>query len=192
MLTIEPKKTALVLIDVQKGTLSFPLTPHSASDLVSTAARLARHCRDAGALLVYVQVKFAQDFADRPQGQTDTPMMLPAGGFPADWADYAPEVAAIAPDLWITKRQWSAFHGTELDLQLRRRGITHIVLGGIATNFGVESTARDAWQNNYTVIVAEDACSSMPELHQFAIEKTLPRVSLVRSSAEVMQALSSA
>lgn len=189
MLTLHPKTTALVLIDVQKGTLGFPLTPHSAADLVATTAQLAKHCRDKGALLVYVQVKFGNDFADRPQGQTDTPMMLPAGGFPADWADYAPEVAATAPDLWITKRQWSAFHGTELDLQLRRRGITHIVLGGIATNFGVESTARDAWQNNYTVVVAEDACSSMPELHQFAIEKTLPRVSLLRSSTEVMVAL---
>src|SRR5882672_9247446 len=160
MLTLEPKKTALVLIDVQKATLGFPLTPHSATDLVATTARLARHCRDQGALLVYVQVKFAQDFADRPQGQTDTPMMLPTGGFPADWADYAPELAAIEPDFWIAKRQWSAFHGTELDLQLRRRGITHIVLGGIATNFGVESTARDAWQHNYAVLVAEDACTS--------------------------------
>ncbi len=114
---------------------------------------------------------------------------MPPGGLPADWSEYAPELAAIAPDLWIVKRQWSAFHGTELDLQLRRRGITHIVLGGIATNFGVESTARDAWQNNYTVVVAEDACSSMPELHKFAIEKTLPRVSLIRSSAEIIAAL---
>jgi nicotinamidase-related amidase len=186
---LAPERTALVLIDVQKGTLGFPLQPHSAADLISTAAKLARACRDAGALVVYVQVKFAKDFADRPHGVTDTPMMLPTGGLPSDWADYPPELAAIAPDLWITKRQWSAFHGTELDLQLRRRGITTILLGGIATNFGVESTARDAWQNDYSVVVVEDACSSMPELHRFAIEKTLPRVSVVRSSAEVIAAL---
>ncbi|HVZ01056.1 MAG TPA: hydrolase [Dongiaceae bacterium] len=186
---LAPDRTALVLIDMQKGTLGFPLAPHSGADLVATTTRLARHCRAAGALLVYVQVKFAANFADRPHGATDTPMMLPPGGFPADWADYAPELAAVEPDVWITKRQWSAFHGTELDLQLRRRGITHVVLGGIATNFGVESTARDAWQNDYSVVVAEDACSSMPELHRFAIEKTLPRVSLVRSSAEVIAAL---
>jgi nicotinamidase-related amidase len=187
---LAPERTALVLIDVQKGTLGFPLQPHSAGDVVATAAKLAKACRAAGMLLVYVQVKFAKDFADRPHGATDTPMMLPSGGFPADWADYAPELQAIEPDLWITKRQWSAFHGTELDLQLRRRGISTILLGGIATNFGVESTARDAWQNDYSVVVVEDACSSMPELHRFAIEKTLPRVSVVRSSAEVMQALS--
>jgi nicotinamidase-related amidase len=193
MLTLDAKRTALILIDVQKGTLGFPLQPHAASDLTATTSRLARHCREAGALLVYVRVAFAADYADRPGGQTDTPMLLPPGGLPAEWSQYAPELEAIAPDLWITKRHWSAFHGTELDLQLRRRGITHVIFGGIATNFGVESSARDAWQNNYTVVIAEDGCSSVgPELHKFAIEKTLPRVSLVRSSAEILAALGAA
>jgi nicotinamidase-related amidase len=190
MLTLDAKKTALVLIDVQKGTLGFNLSPHPAADLVAVNARLAQQARKAGALLAYVRVAFAADYADRPGGQTDTPMILPPGGMPADWSEYAPEVAATAPDLWITKRHWSAFHGTELDLQLRRRGVTHVVFGGIATNFGVESSARDAWQNNYTVVIAEDGCSSVgPELHRFAIEKTLPRVALVRSSAEIVAAL---
>ncbi|MDQ7246723.1 hydrolase [Dongia sedimenti] len=193
MLTLDAKRTALVLIDVQKGTLGFNLSPYTPAGIVATSAKLAQASRKAGALLVYVRVVFATDYADRPQGLTDTPMILPPGGMPADWSDYAPEVAAIAPDLWIAKRQWSAFHGTELDLQLRRRGITHTIFGGIATNFGVESSARDAWQNNYTVVVAEDACSSVgPDLHKFAIEKTLPRVSLVRSSAEIVAALAGA
>jgi nicotinamidase-related amidase len=190
MLTLDAKRTALILIDVQKGTLGFNLSPYSPAEIVATSTRLAAQSRKAGALLVYVRVAFAADYADRPQGMTDTPMILPPGGMPADWSEYAPEVAAVAPDLWITKRHWSAFHGTELDLQLRRRGITHAIFGGIATNFGVESSARDAWQNNYTAIIAEDACSSVgPDLHQFAIEKTLPRVSLIRSSDEVIAAL---
>jgi nicotinamidase-related amidase len=190
MLTLDATRTALILIDVQKGTLGFTLSPYSPADVVATSTKLAAQSRKAGALLVYVRVTFAADYADRPQGTTDVPMILPPGGMPAEWSEYAPEVAAIAPDLWITKRQWSAFHGTELDLQLRRRGVTHVVFGGIATNFGVESSARDAWQNNYTVVVAEDACSSVgPDLHKFAIEKTLPRVSLVRSSDEIVAAL---
>jgi nicotinamidase-related amidase len=190
MLTLDAKKTALVLIDVQKGTLGFPLSPYSAADLIAVNTRLAQQARKAGAFLVYVRVSFASDYSDRPQGKTDVPMILPPGGLPADWSDYAPEVAAVAPDLWIIKRQWSAFHATELDLQLRRRGITHVIFGGIATNFGVESSARDAWQNNYTAVIAEDACSSVgPDLHKFAIEKTLPRVSLVRSSTEIAAAL---
>jgi len=190
MLTLDAKRTALVLIDVQKGTLGFNLSPHAPEQIVATSAKLAQACRQTGALLVYVRVAFAADYADRPQGLTDTPMILPPGGMPKDWSDYAPEVAAIVPEIWIAKRHWSAFHGTELDLQLRRRGVTHAIFGGIATNFGVESSARDAWQNNYTVVIAEDACSSVgPDLHQFAIEKTLPRVSLIRSSAEVIAAL---
>ena len=92
-------------------------------------------------------------------------------------------------DVVITKRQWSAFHGTELDLQLRRRGVTTVVIGGVMTNFGMGSTARDAWQHNYAVVVAEDACSSLnPDMHRFAVENILPRVARVRSSAAIAAA----
>jgi len=95
------------------------------------------------------------------------------------------------PHILITKRSWSAFYGTSLDLELRRRGISHIVVGGIATNFGVESTARDGWQGNYTVIVAEDATSTFSqEMHDFAMKNTLPRCALVRTSDEIIVALS--
>ena len=185
-----PEQTALVLVDMQQGTLGFPLAPHPADALTATAVKLAQQFRAAGATLVYVRVAFSPGYVDRPHGATDTPMMLPPGGLPPEWSEYAPDLAAIAPDVWITKRHWSGFHGTELDLQLRRRGITQVVLGGIATNFGVESTARDAWQNDYSVLIAEDACSSVgPDLHAFAIEKTLPRIGVVRSSSEILAAL---
>jgi nicotinamidase-related amidase len=120
----------------------------------------------------------------------DASMPLPPGGFPAEFSEWAPEIAALNADVIITKRQWGAFHGTELDLQLRRRGINTIVLGGIATNFGVESTAREAWQHNYAVIIAEDACTSMSaEMHQFSIENILPRLARVRSTNEILEAL---
>ena len=93
----------------------------------------------------------------------------------------------------ITKRQQGAFHGTELDLQLRRRGVTTIVLAGIATNFGVEQTAREAYQHGYAVVIAEDACTSVgPDLHRFAIERILPRIARVRSSDEILAALPAA
>jgi len=115
----------------------------------------------------------------------------PSGSMPADWADLVPEIAALRAPVKITKRNWSAFHGTELDLQLRRREIKTIVLGGIATNFGVESTARDAWQHGYEVIIAEDASSSSggTGMHAFAIEKILPRLARIRSTAEILGAL---
>jgi len=190
MLELDPHATALVLIDVQKGTLGLPLAPHSAAELVDTSCRLAKATSDAGGLVVLVRVNFGDNLAAAPTGRTDVPLSVPPGGVPADWSELAPALVAAAPHIVITKRNWSAFFGTELDLQLRRRGITHVVLGGIATNFGVESTARDAWQLNYNVIVAKDAASSLGEdLHRFAVEKTLPRMAQVRSSDEVIAAL---
>ena len=105
-------------------------------------------------------------------------------------ACFVPEIGSLDADITIVKRQWGAFHGTELDLQLRRRGITTIVLAGVATNFGVESTAREAWQHHYRVIVAEDSCSSLAEgMHAFSIEKILPRIARIRSTASVLTAM---
>ena len=188
--SLDPRKTALVLIDLQKGTLGLPLAPHAAAQIIETSAALGRRFADTGGTILPVRVAFAGDQADRPPQAVDTPMQLPPGGLPPDWSELAPEIAALPAAAVITKRQWGAFHGTELDLQLRRRGITTIVLGGIATNFGVESTAREAWQHNYAVVVAEDACTSLGEdLHRFSIEKVLPRVARVRKAAEIMAAL---
>ena len=193
MYDFNPSKTALVLIDVQNGTLAMNLAPHGAPEIVARASQLARHCAAAGVTVVLVRVHFSEGYADRPHSLTDTAMMLPQGGLPADWSSFPAEIAAIKADIVITKRQWSAFYGTELDLQLRRRGITTIILGGLMTNFGVESTARDAWQHNYSVVLAEDVASSIgPGLHEFAIANTLPRVAMVRSAAEIMAALTHA
>jgi nicotinamidase-related amidase len=137
---------------------------------------------------VRVHVGFSADGADRLKQEVDQPM---AGGpRPPDWMEFVPEVAGWKGALEIVKRQWGAFHGTELDLQLRRRGLDTIVLTGVATNFGVEQTAREAWQLGYSVVVAEDATSSVSEAaHRFAVETTLPRVSRVRSTEAILAAL---
>ena len=190
MLKLAPRTTALVLIDVQKGTLGLPLAPHEPATVIENSARLASRFSQMGAPVVLVRVDFSKDFGDRPGGVTDIPMVLPPNGLPADWAEFPAALASVRPYMLITKRQWSAFHGTELDLQLRRRGITHVVVGGLMTNFGVESTARDAWQHNYHAVIAEDASSSLSaELHAFAIKNTLPRVAQVRSTAEIIARL---
>jgi nicotinamidase-related amidase len=189
-LSLDPRTTALVLIDLQKGVLSMPLSPYDAPQVIERSVTLGRAIRQAGGLVVLVNVAFASGFADRLNQPVDAPQPSAPGGLPADWSEFSPEVASLPGDVIVTKRQWGAFHGTELDLQLRRRGISTIVLGGIATNFGVESTAREAWQHNYAVIIAEDACTSIgPEMHQFAIEKIFPRLARVRSTAEILAAL---
>ena len=189
-LALDPRTTALVLIDLQKGIVARELTPHTAAKVLENAQSLGRRFNEADALVVFVHVTFSADGADRLRQPVDSPMAAPPGGFPPGWADFADELSAVRAGVVITKRQWSAFHGTELDLQLRRRGITTIVLGGIATNFGVESTARDAWQHGYELVVTEDACTSMGSgSHEFSVERILPRLGRVRSTAQVLGAL---
>jgi len=122
----------------------------------------------------------------------DRPMSAPAGGYPVDWMDFVPALEVADSDIIITKRQWGAFYGTELDLQLRRRGVRTIVLGGVSTNIGVESTARAAWEHGYGLVFAEDAMSSSGtgvDLHGFSIANILPRLGLVRQTSDILAAL---
>ena len=115
---------------------------------------------------------------------------LVSGPLPPDWSELVPELEQSPSDVIVLKRQWGAFYGTQLDLQLRRRGVKTIVIGGIATNFGVESTARDAWERNYQLVFAEDAMSGISaEAHQFAIATIFPRLGIVRSTDEILGAL---
>ena len=108
-----------------------------------------------------------------------------------------PELSEIAPsaglqdgDLLITKRHWGAFANTALEEQLRLRGIDTVVLTGVSTNWGVESTLRQGTGLGFAFIVAEDACSAQDgQEHRFAFEKTFPRLARVRTAAEVIKAL---
>ncbi|HEY4319758.1 MAG TPA: hydrolase [Gemmatimonadales bacterium] len=188
-LSLDPRTTATVLIDLQQGITAHNVAPHSAAQVVANGVRLASEIQLAGGIIVLVHVDFGADGAGRLAAPVDAPMSRGAA-MPADWAAFVPEVAALRADVVIVKRQWGAFYGTELDLQLRRRGVTSIVLGGIATNFGVESTAREAWQHNYAVVIAEDACTSMSAaMHQFAVDTIFPRLSRVRSTAAILAAV---
>lgn len=187
----DPKTTALVIIDLQRGILAMPLRPHSAEQVIDNVAKTATALKQAGGTVVAVTVDFAEDFADAPGSWVDQPMQRPANGFPADWSALAPQIAALDAQVHVIKRNWSAFYGTDLDLQLRRRGITTLILTGIATNFGVESTVRDAWQHHYQVLTVEDGCSSISDdMHEFSLTKVLPRICRVTSTAQVLDVLS--
>src|ERR1700722_19004577 len=165
MIELDPQFTALVLIDLQKGILAHALMPVTGEDLLARGRALAERFRSAGATVVLVNVAFSANGADMLRQRVDQPPAIPKGGFPAGWDEFPPGLMQPG-DILITKRHWGAFHGTELDLQLRRRGIRPIVLAGIATNFGVESTARAAWEHGYALVIAEDAASSTSaELH---------------------------
>ncbi len=182
---LDPRSAALVLIDLQAGIVGMTLAPRSGPEVVETARSLAERFRAAGAPVVLVRVTWAADYADAPGGLVDQVGSRPPGGLPAAWSALV-EGLVQPQDIVVTKRQWGAFTGTDLDLQLRRRGIGTIVLGGIATNFGVESTARHAWELGYNVVVAEDCCTTASvELHDTAIRVIFPRIARVVNSADV-------
>jgi nicotinamidase-related amidase len=188
-LSIAPKTTALVLIDLQQGIVARPSAPRAGADVIRNAARLAVKFRERGATVALVRVSFAADRRDAVSTQVDAPFQM-SGPLPPNWSEIVPEVGPREGDLVITKRQWGAFYGTDLDLHLRRRGVHTIVLGGIATNFGVESTARDAFERAYQLVFAEDAMTSLTaEGHSFVIQNIFPRIGLVRSTDAVLEGL---
>jgi nicotinamidase-related amidase len=189
-LLLEPATTALVLVDLQSGTLQMHLEPHTADDVVASARRLADSFRDHNALVILIRAGMSRDHRDLLNPQTDRKAFSGTRG--PDWTDPPPGLGQKESDLVITKRQWGAFFGTDLDLQLRRRGITTVVIGGVSTNFGVESTARAAVEHGYQAVFAADAMSGFTaEAHRFAIESIFPFIGLVRSVDDVIEALGS-
>ncbi len=185
IMLLEARTTALVLIDLQNGIVGMPLAPRDGTTVLANGTALAARFRAAGAPVVLVRVAFAADYADAPRQPVDQPANRPAGGLPAAWSALADGLEQPG-DIVIVKHHWGAFYGTELDLQLRRRGIQRIVLGGIATNFGVESTARQAWERDYGVVVTEDVCAGVSaELHGMAITSIFPRIARVTQAAQI-------
>jgi nicotinamidase-related amidase len=182
---LAPAATALVLVDLQRGVVALPTHPRSAAAVVENAVRLARAARASGVLVVLVRVSFAPDGGDRVLTDTEqtSPVVLAAG-----WDELVDELRAAA-DVVVTKRQWGAFYGTGLDLELRRRARQTLVLGGIATNFGVESTARDAFERNYQLVFVEDAMAGLAAGdHEFALARVFPRLGRIGSTADVLAA----
>ncbi|EHS98042.1 MULTISPECIES: hydrolase [Klebsiella] len=188
MLELNAKKTALVVIDLQEGILPFASGPHRADDVVERAASLAKKCRQQGSPVVMVRVGWSADFAEALKQPVDA--QAGAHTLPENWWTYPLALEKQGSDIEVTKRQWGAFYGTDLELQLRRRGIDTIILCGISTNIGVESTARNAWELGFNLILVEDACSAATaEQHQGSMTHIFPRIARVRSTEEVLAAL---
>jgi nicotinamidase-related amidase len=122
---------------------------------------------------------------------TDQQLQWSSSQRPADWAEFVEEIRPTEKDIVITKRQWGAFYGTELDLQLRRRSIDTIVLCGVSTNIGVETTAREAYQYGYNQVFVTDAMTaSSKDEHEVTLKFIFPRIGLLRTTEQVLSALS--
>lgn len=184
---IDAKKTALVVIDLQNGVLARPHEPYSNKQVVANAAMLADKFSQTGAFVVLVRVS-SIDGKDilRP----DTDAQQAPGQLPQGWDSILPELSQIKNAYTLTKRQMGAFFGTDLDLQLRRRSIDTIVLCGVSTSIGVDTTAREAYQFGYNQIFAEDAmAASTAEEHAFVCKYIFPRMGKTRSCEQIKSML---
>ncbi|HKD19617.1 MAG TPA: isochorismatase family protein [Thermoanaerobaculia bacterium] len=172
---------ALIVIDLQKGILAIP-TAHPAVAIVEHCAQLAHAFRETGLPVVLVNVD------GRAPGRTEATM--PAGPRPADWCELVPELDPQPGDVRITKRRFGAFLGTILHAELQRRGATQVVMTGISTSIGVESTARSAYDLGYNVAFVVDAMTDRSsENHRHSVENLFPRIGETGTTEDVLALL---
>jgi nicotinamidase-related amidase len=185
MITLSAAITALILIDLQKGIVGRQFAPDCGEAVLAKGKELARSFQVAKAQVVLVNAAFAPGFLEA-QAPVDRPLgKVPPGGFTGDWFELADGLAE-ASDLKAAKLRWDAFYCTDVDLQLRRPGVTTVVTGGIATNMGVESIARTAQEHGYAVVLAEDAAASLSaEMHAFAFEHIFPHLGRVAMADKI-------
>ncbi len=172
---------ALVAIDLQKGVAGMP-TAHPMGEIIGRTAQLARAFRKRGLPVVLVNV------SGMAPGRTDAER--PKFSFPPDWTDLVPELEAQPGDHLVTKERWGAFLGTNLDDILRQHGVSQIVLTGVATSIGVESTARSAYDLGYNVALVVDAMTDRDAgAHSYCIEKIFPRLGETGTAEDVLKLL---
>ncbi|MEY9995729.1 nicotinamidase-related amidase [Streptomyces sp. V4I8] len=164
---LEPARTALVLVDLMDRIVALPLEPRKGAEVLVICEELAASFRSAGATVVLVRVERAGT-AEQPPGSGLVRGLLTDG------------------DLEIVKRTIGAFQGTGLDDRLRQRGITTLVFGGIATNLGVESTARAAADLGYDLVFVEDAMAAFTAAeHEASVRLDFPRLGSVARATDV-------
>lgn len=183
--TIDPTP-ALVVIDMQKGIV----TSHpdvSVADAVQQAAQLTAVFRSRGLPVVLVTV------TGRAPGRTEAGSSLSASAVPPDWAELIDDLDVQPADILITKRRRSAFHDTGLDTHLRDLGVTQVVLAGISTSAGVESTARSASDHGYHVVLATDAMTdSDTQAHSHSLNRVFPKLGETGTTSEIIDLLRAA
>jgi nicotinamidase-related amidase len=185
-LVIDPRKTALVAIDLQNAVLRMNSVPHATAKVVSNNRRISDVLRAKGGMVVWVRVDINQAI----RLPVDIPMPFEGKHLPSELMEIAPSAGLQDGDLLITKYHWGGFAGTPLEQQLRARDIDTIILTGISTNAGVESTLRQGTGLGFAFIVAEDACSGRDaDEHRFAFQNIFPRLARVRSVDEVLKVL---
>ncbi|MFT2815390.1 cysteine hydrolase family protein [Leifsonia sp. A12D58] len=172
---------ALVVIDLQVGTLAGGLV-HPVEGIVANANQLLSAFHARGLPVVVARV------SGTPAGRTE----YGAGSreFPPEFAELAPALDVRSDDIAVVRNTWSVFAATDLDARLRTLGVTQVVLAGVATSFGVESTARDAYDLGYNVIIATDAITDRSlDAHEASITRVFPALGQLSSASEIVARL---
>ena len=168
--------------------MNLDAVPHKSADVVDNTAKIAKALRDKGGTVVFVRVTNSEDGRDALKAAADVmPPVAPPR--PSYWSELVPKLGVKDGDIVVTKRQWGAFYGTDLEMHLRRRGIRTIVLTGISTNIGVESTGRDAYERGFEQVFVEDATAALnadAHKHSFGL---FGRIGRVRSTEQVLDAI---
>jgi nicotinamidase-related amidase len=183
-ITVVDPRAALIVVDLQHGHMGIPLA-HPVEDVIERTTALTKAFRSHGLPVVLVSV------AGSPPGRTDT-----GGGpqrtFPEGWAELIPELDRQPGDIILVKHARSAFTGTGLAATLHERGVTQVVITGISTGGGVESTARDAHEQGFNVTLPIDAMTD-PSLtrHDHVVREVFPRIAETGRTTDVLNALAS-
>ncbi|MBB5319077.1 cysteine hydrolase family protein [Tunturibacter empetritectus] len=178
--SLDPK-TALVIIDLQNGIVAMP-TAHPVGEVVKQASALAGAFRRYDLPVVLVNVS-----AGAPGRTEQAPRVRE---FPAGWTDLVPELNQQPEDHAVTKRTWGAFTGTGLEERLKKLGVTQVVIVGVATSSGVESTARQAHECGFNVTLAVDAMTDFNlDAHTNSIMRIFPRLGETGTTREILDRL---
>ena len=180
-LTILDPRTALIVVDLQKGIVGNPSAPPF-GEVVARSRALIDAFRSAGLPVVLVNV------AGGAPGRTEQP---PRRNLRAEgWADLVSELGRQSGDILVTKRTWGAFAGPDLDARLKAAGVTPGVVTGVATATGVEATARQAYEAGFNVTLATDAMADpRPEAHEHSLRQVFPRLGETGSTQDVLDLL---
>jgi nicotinamidase-related amidase len=181
-LTALDPNTALIVIDLQKGIVTFPVV-HPVEGVIARSRALADAFRARGLPLVLVNV-----ISGAP-GRTEQPRR-DMSALPDDFAELVAELGQQQDDILVTKRSWGAFANTDLEARLKALGVTQVVITGVATGTGVEATARQAYEQGFNVTLAIDAMTDMrPEAHDYSVGKVFPRLGETGSAADIIALL---
>ncbi len=181
---LDGPRTALLLIDLQNSNAKAPFAPLSFTEVVANGVRLGDAMRRRGGMVIYTRA-VVQKIANLP-----TDVQLPPSPPVPKGNDLVPSAGFKPGDTSITKDQFGAFYRTNLEDRLRRHRITTIVLGGVATEAGVESTARAALDRRFALVFAKDAMSgASARTNDLFIDAVFPALGRVRTTAEIVASL---